>query len=347
MAAVWKALSSAALAAGVLLAGAQPALSQALQIDYPYPPVIYGNDGAFLAGVQRMRIRHLLRGLDWRLSARSNALRMDGAPGVRAGVTPVAGESDGPLGNGWTVWSMYVRSWMKDRRAAIANKGASDSLTLGIDRELGERITAGVSLNYVHTSLDTLYNAGTSKTDGITVSPYASIALTDWLTLEVTGGYVYNREKTWRTLPVAATGRRHSNGYMFGTSLSAAKWFDSVLLSAKVGLVITRDRWKAYVESDGTPHSARVNRLVQGSMEGSVSWWLDPVMPYAAIAWTYDLSTNDPLLLDRDDVTFTGGIAWYGSGRWEGLTADLSGSIVVGRRKQRDGTVSVGLRWNF
>jgi len=347
MAAVLKALGGAALVAAAVFTAADPGLSQVVQKYNLYDDYDTDEDGAFLAGIQRMRIRHVLRGLDWRLSPRSNAFGSDGAPDVRAGITPVAGGSDGPLGSGWTVWSMYARSWMKDRRAAIANKGDSDSFTLGIDRELAERITAGVSLNYVHTSLDTLYNAGTSKSDGFTVSPYAGIALTDWLTLEVTGGYVYNREKMRRTLPWAATGRRHSNGYMFGSSLSAAKWFDSVLLSGKIGLVATRDRWKAYVESDGTPHPARVNRLVQGSIEGSASWWLDPVMPYAAIAWTYDLSTNDPLLVDRDDVTFTGGIAWYGSGRWEGLTADLSGSIVVGRRKQRDGTVSIGLRWNF
>ncbi len=347
MMAVPKALTGAAMAAAILLAGTGPALSQAVQTDYPDTVLEEDDAGAFLAGIQRMRIRHVLRGLDWRLSARANALRMNGAPGVQAGITPVAGESEGPLGSGWTIWSMYARSWMKDRRAAIANEGDSDSFTVGIDREIGERITAGVSFNYVHTSLDTLYNAGTSKTDGITVSPYASIALTDWLTFEITGGYVHNREKMWRTLPGTADGRRHSDGYMFGSSLSAAKWFDSMLLSAKVGLVATRDRWKAYVESDGWAHPARTNRLVQGSIEGSVSWWLDPVMPYAAVAWTYDLSTNDPLLVDRDDVTFTGGIAWYGSGRWEGLTADLSGSVVVGRRKQRDGTVSVGLRWNF
>ncbi len=343
MAAVPKALGSMAFAAAVLLAEWNPAVAQAMLSDYVVP----GNDGAFLAGIQRMRIRQVLRGLDWRLSARSNALSMYDAPNGRVGITPTSGESEGPLGSGWTVWSMYARSWMKDRRAAIANKGDSDSFTIGIDRELGELITAGVSFNYVHTALDTLYNAGTSKTDGITISPYASISLTDWLTLEITGGYVYNREKTWRTLPVPASGRRHSNGYMFGSSLSAAKWFDSVLLSGKIGLTATRDHWKAYVESDGWPHPARTNRLLQGSLEGSVSWWLDPLMPYAVITWTYDLSTNDPLLVDRDDVTFTGGIAWYGTGRWEGLTVDLSGSIVVGRQKQRNGTVSAGLRWNF
>ncbi len=334
---------AAASVMAALFAGGAPAMSQtAVQTDYPAV-----DDGAFLAGVQRMRIREVLRGLDWRLSARSGALALRGAPDVAPGITPVAGESEGPLGSGWTVWSMYARSWMKDRRAAVANKGDSDSFTFGVDRTLGDRLTLGASINYVHTALDTLYNAGTSRTDGITVSPYASVALTDWLTLELTGGYVYNRERTARTLPWPATGRRHSDGYMFGSSLSAAKWFDSVLLSGKLGLVATRDRWKAYVESDGWPHAARTNRLVQGSVEGSVSWWLDPLMPYAAVAWTYDLSTNDPLLVDRDDVTFTGGLAWYGSGRWEGLTADLSGSVVVGRRKQRHGTVSVGLRWNF
>ncbi len=332
-----------ALAAVPFMPGAR---AQAVQT---YDHEVDGDaDAARLAGMQRMRIREMIRGIDWRLSMRNNWSQLPGHPVPRAmGITPTGSEMAGPLGSGWTLWSMYARSAVKDTRTAVANEGDTDSFTLGVDKELGSKIVAGVSFNHVRTSLDTYYNTGSSHTSGYTVSPYASIVLSEWLTLEATAGYVHNRERFSRSLPWSAIGRRHSNGYMLGASLNAARWYHSLLISGKVGIVASRDLWKAYVESDGTPHPERRNSLVQGSIEASASWWLDPVMPYAAVTYTRDLKTNDPLLVDRDDVTVTGGLAWYGAGEWEGLTADLSGSVVIGRQKQRNSTFSVGLRWNF
>jgi hypothetical protein len=195
--------------------------------------------------------------------------------------------------------------------------------------------------------MKTRFNGGHSHVNGLTVSPYVNISFTDWLTAEITGGYVYNSEKLYRTLPGSATGKRHSNGYMFSASLDASKWFGAWLLSAHGGVVATRDKWSAYNESDGTFNAAETNRLVQGIVEGTASYWIEPVMPYLTVSYARDLSRNDPAGGDRDDWTITGGLAWYGSGKLEGLTADLSAFLVAGRKRQRNTTVSFGLRWSF
>ncbi len=317
-----------------------------------YPPS--NDDQGFSPSVetmlQRLRARMAHGALKMRFSPRWEGPALPGAPsGGRVGITPVAGEGAGPLSRGWTAWSVTAGSFLEDKRAASAGKGHSVSLTAGLDRELSGLVTAGASVNYVHTRLRTSYNDGFSHLSALTLSPYLNLNLADWLTAEFTAGYVRNGERLKRTpfpgLPV--TGRRHSDGYMLAASLNASKWFGAWLLSAHGGVVATRDRWKAFTESDGTYNPARTSVLTQGVVEGTISWWREPLLPYFTVAYTRDLRNNDPRDTDRDDFTFTGGAAWYGSGALEGLTLDLSASIVAGRRKQRNATVSFGLRWAF
>ena len=310
-----------------------------------------GGQGSIQAIMQRFGARRLYNHLRWRFRPQVNGRLLPGAPAGlrRAGITPVAGDGEGPLGDGWTVWTTDSYSWIKDKRPASAARGGSLSLTAGLDKQLTETLTAGISLNGVRSRMTTRFNGGYSHVNGLTVSPYVNITLADWLSAEITGGYVYNRERLFRTLPffLPVSGRRHSNGYMFSASLDASKWYGSWLLSAHGGVVATRDKWTAYRESDGTPNAAETSRLVQGIVEGTASYWLEPVMPYVTVSYARDLSRNDPQGGDRDDWTFTGGLAWYGSGRLDGLTADFSASVVAGRARQRNATVSFGLRWNF
>ncbi len=333
-------LGAAALPASAQSLGGDPAVTPNGQAD--------GEESHFGAATQGLRLHLLSHGLRWRFGP-GQGRAMQGAPRAAGstGITPVAGNGAGPLGNGWTLWHTSSLTWQKDRRAPVASKGEAGSFTLGLDRELAAGLTAGLSANYIHTDLDTLFNAGTSRTDGFSIGPYASIAFNDWLSLDVSAAYVHNREKMRRTIPGAATGRRHSDGYVISAALSASRWFDSVLLTARGGIIASRDKWKPYVESDGTPHAGETNRLVQGQVELSASWWLDPFLPHAGVMYAHDLSSNDPNRIDRDDFTFSGGVAWYGSGRWEGLSADLAAEVVVGRQRQRNATISLGLRWNF
>jgi len=310
----------------------------------------YGEDGTEgdIFFLRRMTARTQIRALWRRYGAQGNALLMDQAPAAgQAGVTPVSGSAQGPLGNGWTIWSTSEASLLRDRRATVASRGHSLSMTFGVDRQWTPAFNAGVSINAIGARQKTLFNGGHAHSLSLGISPYFQYAFADWLKLDASGGYVYNREKMSRTLPWAATGLHHSNGYMLSAALNASRWAGAWLLSGRAGVIVTRDAWGAYTESDGTFHFKRTDKLTQGVIEATVSYWLDPLMPYAGIAYTRDLASNDPVQNDKDDFTFTAGAAWYGSGALEGLTADFSGAFVVGRKGQRNTTFSLGLRWNF
>ncbi len=338
------AASIAAAVAGMPSARAQqfvnddPAMMEAGQA---YDP----GSGLFL---RRMTARAQADALHWRFGPRAMALARPGAPQKAApGITPAAGNGAGPLGHGWTIWSTSQAAFLKDRRPARASKGHSLSFTAGLDRRLGGRLTAGVSTGIVHARLKTAFKGGHTHNTTISITPYFNHAITGWLSLDVSGGYVYSAERLTRIVPWAASGKTHADGYLLSAALSASKWLDVWLLSGRAGVIVTRDRWRAYTESDGTFVAARTERLTQAVVEASASLWLDPVMPYATVAYNRDLAGSGLSGSDRDDWTVTTGIALYGSGVLDGLTADLSASIVLGRNRQRNATMALGLRWTF
>jgi len=298
--------------------------------------------------VRRMSARAAANAIHERFGPRAAPFALPGAPRkARPGITPVAGNGAGPLGGGWTIWSTSELGFLRDKRPAKASRGHSVSFTLGLDRRLSERFTAGVSVNAVHARLKTFFKGGHTRNTSVTISPYINYAFTDWLSLDATGGYVYSAERLTRAIPGFATGRTHANGYTFSAALDASRWLDRWLLSGRAGIIVSHDDWRAYTESDGTFVAARTDKLTQGVLEASASLWLDPLMPYATVAYSRDLASSDPPGSDRDDWTLTSGIAYYGSGRFDGLTADLSASIILGRRKQRNATFAFGLRWTF
>jgi hypothetical protein len=251
------------------------------------------------------------------------------------------------LGNGWTLWTSADLSRLRDVRTGRRKRGQATGITAGLENAVNESLTFGASIGYVHTNQDTLFNNGNSRINGLTITPYLSLTLTEWLNITFSGGYVYNHERLrWVSGGVLARGSRHSNGYTASVILEASRWYDSFLLSARTGIVASRDSWKAFTDSLGARQPAMRETVVQWNAELNASLWLDPVMPYLTVTYTYDLkkATSET---DRDDFTLTGGFSWHGSDALEGLAFDLSGSVILGRRSQRNYTISAGLRISF
>ncbi len=264
-------------------------------------------------------------------------------PAERLQIMPTAAV---PVG-GWTLWSALDASRVKDVRTAFRKRGHVAGVTLGLERSLGTAITLGTSVSYAYTRQTTYFNGGRSRIHGLTVTPYVSLMPAAWLNLTITGGYVYNRERlSWLSAGALASGRRHSNGYTLGAVAEASRWFDSVLLTARTGFVMSRDSWKPFVDSLGVVQPAMKDRVVQWTVEAGGAMWLDPVMPYFNVAYTRDLK-RPAQETDRDDFTLNGGLSWYGSGTYQNVSADLSGSVVLGRKSQRNYTFSLGLRISF
>ena len=269
------------------------------------------------------------------------------APKSETGITPVGTYSSGPLSKGWSFWSSGSISRLKDKRPAWRKKGDSATINLGLEKTIQDNITLGLSGSFTHVSEDTFYNGGHSRTDSLSLTPYFSYTPLSWLSFSVTGGYVHNRERMrWINAGIMRRGKRRSNGYTLAATLETARWFSNIQLTARAGLAVNRDRWKGFTDSLGTAHAGFTDRLVEATVEGGAYFWLDPIMPYIVLTYTYDIK-KPRQESDRDDLTITGGFAFYGSGPLEPLSLDLSGSAILGRKSQRNITVMLGMRISF
>ncbi len=248
---------------------------------------------------------------------------------------------------GWTLWNVLDYSRVKDVRTAFRKRGHSTGATLGLERELGRMVVAGTSISYAQTRQTTLFNGGRSRIHGLTVTPYVSFTPTEWLNLTVAGGYVYNRERLrWLSAGAMAKGKRHSHGYTLAAMVETSRWFDTLLLTARTGLSASRDSWKSFVDSMGVQQPAMRERVVQWTAQAEAALWLDPVMPYLGVSYTRDLE-KPAQETDRDDVTVSGGLSWYGRDAYRNVSADLSGTVILGRKSQRNFSFSLGLRISF
>ncbi len=302
---------------------------------------------AYSAPTIVMRARNTMRWLRERSQARTAPFALPAAPGIHAGITPVAENSAGPLTHGWSFWSSTSYAHLKDVRTSWRKHGSSITVNLGLEKDLLETLTFGVSGSFTHAGQDTLYNGGHTSSDSLSLTPYISYVPLPWLSLSVTGGYVHNRERLrWQDIGMLLRGRRTSHGYTFAATLEAARWFSNLQLAARAGLSANRDRWKGFIDNFGNAHAAYGDHLVEATLEGGAYLWLDPVMPYLLLTYTYDLKTSRQEE-DRDDVTLTGGLTFYGEDTLEPLSLDMSGSVILGRKSQRNVTATLGIRINF
>ncbi len=313
-------------------------------------------DVGILSALLRAQVARAQAGAVWRRFApERRALVSEGSPWLAGGgrgarISPVSGQGAG--GSGWSLWLEGAPQHMRNTSTALRGKGYALGQTLGLDRRLGERTTVGLNLGFTHTSVKTSYNSGREKNDAWLLGLYMSHQLAPWLSLDVQGGYVHQRQKLRRVFAgTAFSGRRSSNGYQLSGALNAWRWVGrQVMVSGRLGLIATRDHWKGYTESGGglsMARPARTQALVQGVAEAGVSLWLEPVMPYARVGYTRDLYRKNMQASssDRDDFTLFGGLQWFGSGAADGLSLDLGGSVVLGRAHRRHVAGSLGVRW--
>lgn len=300
---------------------------------------------------RRSLLRRQLDVLSWRFSPQWRAQTTLPPDLARAFIAPVAGE--GPAPEGWSLWKSTAFMHMRQTIAGARARGDSLSGSVGLDKALTDRLTAGLSFTLTRSKAKDRTAGTWERTWQKALAFYADMRLTDELALNAQVGPVWQRQ-TFRDGSAIGLvqGRRHSLGWMASGSLSAQRWLSqSVLISGQLSLLASRDRWRAHTASGagGTiTRPARTEALVQGVAEAGVSLWLAPVMPYLRLAYGYDLyRRNITAGSDRDDFTLTGGLSWFGSGALEGLSFDLSGNARLGRRNEREYSVTFGTRWSW
>ncbi len=327
----------------VMLAGS--ALAQMEPVE-PYPPG--AREPSSGLELQRIMARQQARAVWRRFSPQWLGIMTAGM--LPATATPVAGES--ATAQGWSLWTDSAFNHMRDRDPARASKGHSIGATLGLDHALSSRTVLGASLSHTRSISRGTLAWSRERTRNTFVSLYLNHQFANWLSLDVQGGYVHQRQRRRYISPpgILNFGMRHSNGFMVSGALNAWKWVTpKAMLSGRLGIIASRDRWKAYTEYGllgPKLRPAQTEALVQGVVEAGVSWWLAPVMPHVSISYNRDLYRRSAILPnDRDDFTLSGGVSWFGQDGARGLSLDIGANVIVGRYRQRHWGVAANLKW--
>ena len=325
-----------------------PSLAEAQQAHHFFTPDPATSDTA--NNVQHQTALLVSSNIANRFSPLFNAFSVAGAP-AQTEIAPAAWLTSDSLA-GLSIWGSGSNSWQRNKQTAVRSKGTSQTFTFGADYAFNEKISSGLSINYTHSDIDTLFNNGYTRSNAGSIVPYVNFTFTDWLSADISAGYSFGRTRQRRVVAgVASSGSYNNHGWLLSANLNAARWFDSWMLAAKTGIFINRDRQAGFTESNGTVHPAANSHLTQWSIGGSVSYYAAPFLPYVSLTYKYDVARDKAatpgVSNDRDEIELGTGFNVYGSNEWKNLTAGFSLTTIVGRKYKRNTTAAFNLRYTF
>lgn len=241
---------------------------------------------------------------------------------------------------GFSVWTGYGRSNFGGDATQARYEGNNSTWSVGADRVVADRWLIGLALSYEDTDTRTFYNGGGQQIDGFGFAPYVGVSITDYLSLDASGGMTFTETNQGRIglTPLGAVEELRSR-------FDAQRWFGTVNLNAnhdvgklalngRVGYLYVEENQDAFRES-GTGGALQALRprtvgerevsLGQIYAGGEIAGRFERAMPYLGALYRNDVSREDgaaagglpanigrTLTRDRDEVELTAGLRWFG-----------------------------------
>jgi hypothetical protein len=233
------------------------------------------------------------------------------------------------LGGGWGFWGSLAYSDYESRVFIAPYEGGTTSVLAGLDRFVGNRLLLGLSLGHERSSIDTFFNGGDQRRDGLTVAPYGLWIVSEWLSVDAAAGYTHLDTRQRRIDPANAatlSADFRSDRAFFTGNLNAMLPAGDWIIGARAGVLHTVESQRAYREQGG-PTARSVGRrhvkLTQGHAGLEVARPIGAFEPYAMAIYRYDLAREDgrkagglpagiaPQPADRDEVQLGLGLRYY------------------------------------
>lgn len=284
-----------------------------------------------------------------RLSPLQNAFSLANAPARGQAPTGIAG-GDGLAG--WAGWGTLSFGRSENTFVGSLSDGNNQTLSLGLDRPISDKVTFGAALAIYHDSTDTIFNGGNTETTSVSLSPYAKFTLNDWLSADVSMGYsTVNTDQMRLVFGAPVTASYDASSYFVSANLDASKWYDTWLISGRLGITASESRRDAFVESNGTANAASTTHLTQASLSGTVGYWTEPFLLYLTGEYINDLHNDAPVVLgastDSDEFRLTLGTHIYGQGKWKDVSGGFGITQSFGRTDKESTSAVMSLRFEF
>lgn len=210
------------------------------------------------------------------------------------------------------VWAMVGVSWLADFQTSSKFNGNLATGMIGFDYRPIDPLVVGLAAGYENLYLNTTYNSGWIKSEGLTVMPYASYALTEKLVADAAFGLTSSYYHTARFS--YSEGREVNGNYpslrVLGTAnLTYYQPVDNWLFSVKAGGILANEHRYYHVENNGQRNYASDTLLGQLLVGGKAGYRLGGFMPQIGLTYVYDYATEAPER-DRDELQGSAGINW-------------------------------------
>lgn len=210
-------------------------------------------------------------------------IRLGDANGYKGTKGSIAASSDsgGGLLGDWTVWATPVYSEVENKIQPLTSEGSVKVLILGLEASSDDQsLTTGVAVSKDWIDINTTYNNGTVKGDGLTVSPYLAYQLDpDWL-LDASLG-VGSSSIESRALGI--TSRPDTERAFLSLGLTYTQVMSKWFVMGKAALSTNEDKVKAFTSSDGQSIGATTTRLHQAKFGVHAIYDIRPLTPYIAV----------------------------------------------------------------
>ncbi len=282
-----------------------------------------------------------------------------------------AGDDDGAFQG---VWANSSSTDFKNKFRRLTFDGTNHMLLAGLDFSLAENHLLGVSFISESTDIDTRFNLGSQRIDGVTVAPYYGWSITDNWSLDLGFGLSEMDTDQYRTQPfvtpiivippsgtptiipsvkrkpIVVTSKT-SGERSFGTLDINGFWTaGDFSLGARLGYLSTKTEQDGYVESNDTEVRPSSLEFAQSYLGFDLAYGARS-QPFLGVTLNKD-STSDSIRFasgvqpatDDDSLLIAAGWRYYGE---DGISTVLELNTREGKDNYSEDSVSFMLRYDF
>jgi hypothetical protein len=239
---------------------------------------------------------------------------------LAVGAQSVAAEA----GTGYSLWSQVTHSSVADNNIVplygrTHYSGQIDSVALGFDRKINNRLLLGVSLSQARVSLQTPWNFGSYDSSATAIAPYATYLLNDTFTLSGSAGYAMSDIDLMSSAGalVPNTASYASDRAYVSVNLKASRWIDRWNLSGHLGYLYSNEDADGYTWNFGRQVAKTSTDFSQLDVGVKAAYLVGKLMPYVAISYGNDTDVVQSVSVpnrDQEGMVYTVGVNLFGNG---------------------------------
>lgn len=255
------------------------------------------------------------------------------------------------------LWINSAYSALKNDFSQSLFDGNVHVLVMGYDYTLSDKYIFGVALSHETSNFNTRFNLGNEQTNGINISPYFAVLLSETWSFDISLGHGKFNTGQYRTYSVSPASAADIVSSDFASSrdfasinfTKVASW-SNWKLTGSIGLLVAKQDQDSYVESKGGAVVASSQRIEQRNIASEVAYSHLDSESYVGLIYE---NAKDPEKIkfitdkqpadDTDSFLLTAGWRHFG----KDLTANFMFSTRLGQDNITDNSFSTTLRFDL